>query len=273
MVAALMTTAVFCSKAGEGDANCDADGNATTDNGIDIYLCMGQSNMAGATIVTTDYTVISDAYIYNATANEWVAPSNNISDYNLLGDMQNGKIGVYYGFLLDMVNYYPDRKTAIVLAAYGGRDISCFLPGNSSGYYQAAVAAAKAASAMSGGTVRAVLWHQGENDSDASMRPFYEGKLKTLTTALRKDLNLPSLPFVAGEVMEDTSRETYANYRAFNAELNRIASSSVIPYLYVVQSDGLTTGQDPWHFNIEGIVTLGQRYAAMVHSILSGTPD
>ncbi|MDR1258364.1 MAG: sialate O-acetylesterase, partial [Tannerellaceae bacterium] len=237
---------------------------------IDIYLCMGQSNMVGYTNYVADYTPVSSAYVYNSTANSWVAPSNPISAYNVLGDVQNGKIGPHYGFLLDMVNYYPGRKIAIVLAGYGGREIATFLPGNGSGYYSGAVAAAKAAVVMSGGTIRAVLWHQGEWDSDNADRiAQYEGKLQTLISSLRTDLGIPNLPFIAGEITEDPAySDTYSRGVAFNVELNRIAASSVIQYFYVIQSDGLTL-QDGWHFNSSSMVTLGQRYATRVHSILS----
>jgi hypothetical protein len=238
---------------------------------IDIYLCMGQSNMVGYTNYAVDYAPISKAYVYNQPDNSWVAPPNPISAYNVLGDTYGAnKIGVHYGFLLDMVNYYPARKTAIVLAGVGGREIATFLPGNGSGYYSGALAAVKAAAEMSGGTIRGVLWHQGEYDSDdANKISQYEGKLKTLVNSLRTDLGIPDLPFIAGEITEDPKQNTYNRGVAFNVELNRIASSSSIPYLYVVQSDGLTL-QDGWHFDSSSMLLLGQRYAAMIHNILSG---
>jgi hypothetical protein len=234
---------------------------------IDIYLCMGQSNMAGWTTNTNaDYAAISSAYVYNPAGNSWAVPSNPISAYNVLGDRDHtNQIGVSFGFMTGMVGYYPARKTAIVLAAYGGQEISYFAPGGSP--YNEAVAAVKAAALMSGGTIRAVLWHQGEQDSDPSLRLLYEGKLTNLVNALRTSLGIPGLPFIAGEVMEDPSKSTYTNYSAFNVELNRIVNSGTIPYLYVVQSDGLTTGQDAYHFNAADMVTLGRRYADKMHAI------
>ncbi|MDR1259443.1 MAG: hypothetical protein LBK65_09245 [Tannerellaceae bacterium] len=238
---------------------------------IDIYLCMGQSNMVGYSDYVPDYTPVSNAYVYNSKGNSWVAPSNPISAYNVLENRYDNKIGVHYGFLLDMVNYYPNRKVAIVLNGWGGKPIADFLPGSSTGYYSKAITAVKAAALMSGGTIRGVLWHQGENDSgNSTLISAYEGKLTTLVNALRTDLGISDLPFVAGEVVQGTANNT--NYSAFNAELNRIAGSGSISNLYVVQSDGLTS-QDAAHFSGEGMVTLGQRYAAMVHSILSGTAD
>jgi hypothetical protein len=236
-----------------------------------LYICMGQSNMVGYSNYAVDYAPISKAYVYNQSDNSWVAPPNPISAYNVLGDTYGAnKIGVHYGFLLDMVNYYPTRKTAIVLVAWGGKPIADFLPGASAGYYPVAISAVRAAAKMSGGTIRGVLWHQGESDSDnATNISQYEGKLRTLVTSLRTDLGIPDLPFVAGEITEDPKQNTYNRGVAFNAELNRIAAESGIQNLYVVQSDGLTL-QDSWHFDSSSMVTLGQRYAAMMHNILSG---
>jgi hypothetical protein len=232
---------------------------------IDIYLCMGQSNMVGLSEYSADYAAISSAYVYNPMDNSWVAPSNPISAYNVLADRRTSGIGPHYGFLLDMVNYYPNRKIAVVLAAVGGREIATFLPGNSSGYYSGAIAAAKAAVAMSGGTIRGVLWHQGEWDRSASLRPLYKDKLTELVNSLRTDLDIPTLPFVAGEVLE-----TDADLIAFNVVLN--AAAGDIPNVYVVQADG-ATGTDSWHFTGASMLTFGKSYATMVHSILSGTDD
>jgi hypothetical protein len=175
-------------------------------------------------------------------------------------------IGPAYGFLLDMVNYYPGRKIAIILSAYGGKDIAYFMRGNSSGAYDATIAAANAAVAMSGGTIRGVLWHQGESDSDAGKLALYEDKFKTLVAAMREDLGLPSLPFVAGEITQDSQYSTYSRGLAFNAEISRIAAG--MQNVYVVSSAGLTLEDKIWHFDGPGMLTLGRRYAAMVHSIL-----
>jgi len=48
-----------------------------------------------------------------------------------------------------------------------------------------------------GGTIRAILWYQGESDTvtkeDADA---YKGNMETLITNLRNDLNIPSLPVI-----------------------------------------------------------------------------
>jgi hypothetical protein len=176
-----------------------------------------------------------------------------------------------YGFLLDMVNYYPGRKIAIILSAYGGKEIAYFMRGNSSGAYNATIAAANAAVAMSGGTIRGVLWHQGESDSDAGKLTLYEDKFKTFVSSMREDLGLPSLPFLAGEITQDSRYGTYSRGLAFNAEISRIAAG--MQNVYVVSSGGLTLQDTSWHFDGPSMVTFGQRYAAKMRDILSGTAD
>jgi hypothetical protein len=236
---------------------------------IQIYLCMGQSNMVGYTDATDDYAAISSAYVYDPSTDNLVSPTAALSNYNALGDRRGRGIGVPYGFLIDMANYFPGRKTAVVLAGYGGEEIEDFLPGSGTGYYQKAISAARAAVAH-GGTIRGVLWHQGEAYSGSALRPLYADKLKTLTEALRRDLGIPNLPFVAGEVMEDESLDPFINFVEFNKMLNSVATD--IPGVYVVQSDGLK-GQDTAHLSASDIVVFGKRYAAKVYEIFSGTAD
>ncbi|MDR1259011.1 MAG: sialate O-acetylesterase [Tannerellaceae bacterium] len=230
---------------------------------VDVYLCMGQSNMVGYTNYATFYMPVANACVYSPSANSWVAPLNPISAYNVLGDKPGAKIGVPYGFMLEMSGYRTGRKTAVVLAAYGGKGIDTFLPGNGSGYYSEAIKAVRAAMSH-GGRLCAVLWHQGESDSGAGMRYLYGGKLSTLVEALRSDLGIPDLPFVAGEVMEDARTRAYDDFSAFNVVLNSVAAD--IPGVRVVQSDGLV-GQDGAHFDAESMITLGRRYAVEVRSI------
>ncbi|MDR1258080.1 MAG: hypothetical protein LBK65_02185 [Tannerellaceae bacterium] len=227
---------------------------------IDIYLCMGQSNMVGISEYSADYSSISGAYVYNPFTNQLATPPHPISAYNVLDDRRTSGIGPHYGFLLDMVNYYPNRKIAIVLAAVGGREIAAFLPGNGYGYYSKAITAVKAVAEMNGGTIRGVLWHQGEWDRFANLRPLYKGKLTELVNSLRTDLGIPTLPFIAGEMLE-----TDADLIAFNVVLN--AAAEDIPNVYVVQSDG-ATGTDSWHFTGANMVIFGKSYATMVHSII-----
>ncbi len=52
--------------------------------------------------------------------------------------------------------------------------------------------------ALNHGTLKGVLWHQGESDQGAA--DAYLGKLQTLVAKLRSDFNDPNLPFIAGQI-------------------------------------------------------------------------
>ncbi|MDR1258028.1 MAG: FimB/Mfa2 family fimbrial subunit [Tannerellaceae bacterium] len=236
---------------------------------IQIFLCMGQSNMVGYTDAPYDYEEIRRAYVYDPSIDGLVSPASAISSYNVLNDRRGRGIGVPYGFLMDMISYFPARKTAVVLAGYGGEEIADFLPESGTGYYSKAIAAVKAAAAH-GGKIRGVLWHQGEADSGSNLRHLYSDKLKTIIESVRRDLNIPNLPFVAGEVMEYEPYGPYLNFVEFNKILNSAAAG--MPGVYVVQSDGLK-GQDTAHLNASDMVVFGKRYAAKVFDIFSGTAE
>ena len=47
------------------------------------------------------------------------------------------------------------------------------------------------------GTVKAILWHQGESDANPTNAPLYEQRLRTLIARFRAELGNPSLPFLS----------------------------------------------------------------------------
>ncbi len=54
---------------------------------------------------------------------------------------------------------------------------------------------------METGTIKGVLWHQGESDCFKGDRPdTYEGKLHQLIADVREDLKMPDLPFIVGDL-------------------------------------------------------------------------
>ena len=58
----------------------------------------------------------------------------------------------------------------------------------------------RARAAMPAGTVKAILWHQGESDANPTNAPLYEGRLRALIARFRAELGNPSLPFLIGQL-------------------------------------------------------------------------
>ena len=139
----------------------------------------------------------------------------------------------------------------LVVNAKGGSSIKQWT--RDAKFYQEALQRMKAA--MEKGELKGVLWHQGETDHKD---PEYLDKLKELVENLRKDLELPKLPFVAGQVN---------NAKEVNDQIAKL--SSEVPHTGVVKSEGLTA-MDRWHFDTKSMKILGERYAAEMLKIQRG---
>ena len=106
-----------------------------------------------------------------------------------------------------------------------------------------------------GGTpiVRGFVWHQGESDSNQVSG--YAGRFADLVEGVRAEFG-DDIPFVLGELSR-----TRAASPPFNDNLPTVVASA--PGLSFVSSEGLTTpANDTTHFDADGQIELGQRYAA-----------
>lgn len=223
----------------------------------DVYLLIGQSNMAGRGIMEAEDTL-------NAIDGVWLlgpegtpvpatAPLNRYSTIRKEIGMQ--QIGPGNSFSAEM-HKATGRKILLVVNARGGSSLDEWMPWNKeTGYFDAAVERTR--QAMRYGELKAVLWHQGESDSG---RPdTYLDSLSVFVRGLRDSLDVGNVPFVAGEVGHWT-----ANADAFNGKLSHI--SEYIQSSDYVSSEGcsmLKDVSDP-HFSRDGQLLLGRRYASKV---------
>lgn len=114
---------------------------------------------------------------------------------------------------------------------------------------------------MKFGTLKAIIWHQGESDSNDPTT--YMLKLQELIANLRKDLNDTKLPFIVGELAEWRMSGTS---EAFNKMLRTVPKH--IPYSYCVSSKELVpliNESDP-HFSADSQIILGRRYAEAAYN-------
>jgi hypothetical protein len=115
-------------------------------------------------------------------------------------------------------------------------------------FYKEAVRRAKIA--KENGTLKGILWHQGE--SNEKNPEDYLAQLTQLVTNLRKDLDSPDLPFVAGQVNK---------VPGINEAIAKLPSE--VTHTAFVSSEGLTA-MDRWHFDAKSMKLLGERYAEQI---------
>jgi hypothetical protein len=218
---------------------------------LDIYLVIGQSNMAGrAKIREEDKAHVAHAYLFTGdTYKPWVLATNPLNRHSTVRkNIEMQRLGPAYSFAKNIVKARPNNEIGLVANSRGGTKIVQWLPGTE--LYEAAVN--QMHKALKYGKLKGVIWLQGSGDVDPLRVNMYLGRLEVLVNALREEFNDPTLPFVAGQLFEVEKRH------AFNTML--LDLPGFIRYSGVVTSDG-TQSQDGTHFDSESAILIGERFA------------
>ena len=216
----------------------------------DIYLLIGQSNMAGrGEIELQDKDTLDNVVLFKGDANQmWEKAANPLNKYSTVRkDLSMQKLGPGYTFARKIAEANPERKIALVVNARGGTSLSEWMPGEN--LYSEAVKRVKAAGVY--GVIKGIVWHQGE--SDVSKSDTYLDNVSIIITSLRRDLGNTALPFVAGQLAPENAQRI-----EFNSMILQLPVR--MPMTSVVTTEGLTTF-DGTHFNSASQRILGERYA------------
>jgi hypothetical protein len=218
---------------------------------LDIYLVIGQSNMAGrATMRTIDTLPIENTHLF--TGNElspWVAATNPLNRYSSVRkNMKLQRLGPSYAFARSMASENMDQDIGLVVNAKGGTKIVQWLPGTE--LFEEAMK--QTHKALKYGKLKGVIWHQGGGDCHPIRVDLYLGRLEILVNAIREEFDDPLIPFVAGQLYENEKR------LAFNPMILQLPD--FIRNTGVAISDGRSVG-DGMHFDSKSAIILGDRYS------------
>lgn len=231
-----------------------------------LYLLIGQSNMAGRGVIAPEEQDKAPGRVLKFTKENAWAPATDPLHFD---KPAIAGVGLGTSFGEAMAKAEPGATIGLVPCAFGGTPLERWLPAGD--LYQGALARARAAAEK--GTIKGILWHQGEND--ASKQETAGSYLARLTEAIagwRKDLEAPGLPFVAGKLgdfLALTDKEGQPNYwREINAQLETLPDK--VPHTAVADSAGLKAKSDQVHFDTAALREFGRRYAAKMLA-LQGT--
>lgn len=219
-------------------------------NKMDIYLCIGQSNMAGRGPVDASVSdTLEHVCLWTGDPDQiWEKAANPLNKYSSIRKrLEMQKVSPAYSFAREMAAAHPRNRIGLVVNAKGGTSIDKWHP--DSLFFQEAVQRTKMA--MQYGTLKGIIWHQG--CSDSRKWATYMPKLQYMVAQFRKEFGIGDLPFIAGQL-------SYAkpHRKSFNEMIRTVPSQ--IEHSAVVLSTGLTT-IDSTHFDTKSQVMLGQRYA------------
>lgn len=234
--------------------------------GYDLYLLIGQSNMAGRGNIETQDTIIHPHVFMLNKAGEWVPAKSPLHfDKSVAGT----GLGLTFG---KIVAKKGKRKVGLVPCAVGGTSISMWMPGafdkvTKTHPYDDAVRRTKVA--LKNGQLKGILWHQGEGDASKEKAARYEQRFDSLMLNLQNDLSvdISSIPIVVGELGQFYC-ERNSGGKEINLVLKHIAETHKNRAL--VSSKGLVHKGDSVHFDTTSQRELGKRYAEKMIKLSKG---
>ncbi len=230
------------------------DGNFIGGDDLRSFLMIGQSNMA-CRGEFADVPPIDNFRCYMLRNGRFLRMSEPVNpDRAIFGIKFHSGTSLAASFANELANEKKCR-VGLIPCADGGTYIDEWQPGEV--LYEHAVFMTKLA--MRNSTLSGILWHQGESDCETDELLYsYKEKLKNLAASLRRDLGVPDLPFIVGELSENITWDFAKRVPEFNRRLHEAAGE--IPNCAVVSSAGLELKPDGIHFNAVSLREFGKRY-------------
>jgi mannose-6-phosphate isomerase-like protein (cupin superfamily) len=233
-----------------------------------LYLLIGQSNMSGrGQVEAQDREIHSRVFALNRDS-QWAPAADPIHfDKPIAG------VGPGPTFGKALADRDPALRIGLIPCAVGGSPLATWTPGGfweqtHSHPYDDALVRARIASEQ--GTLRGILWHQGESDSNERDAATYLDRLAALVEALRAELDAPELPFVCATLGDFyVARNPWAGQ--VNQALRRVPQR--IQHAVCVDATGLGHGGDELHFDAQAARELGRRYAQAMICLQAGQVD
>lgn len=222
-----------------------------------LFLLIGQSNMAGRGEVEAQDQIPDKRILMFDMNNKWV-PAVDPLHFDKPGI---AGVGLGRTFARDYIAHYPGITVGLIPCAVGGSAIAAWEPG---GYHSQTKthpyddAMARAKLALESGTLRGILWHQGESDSKPDLADVYEARLHALIARLRAELSAPDAPFIAGQ-MGRFSERTWSDAKT-KVDVAQQNLPQKVARTAFVRSDGLSHKGDKVHFSSAAYRELGHRY-------------
>ena len=239
-----------------------------------VFLLMGQSNMSGGVGLAAGDIQPVPRVLKMRHAKEGDMPTWAPGAHPLHPRRPNKK--KRFGPGLSFAKAYVADKHGVVVGlipmAWGGKSIEQL--GKGSKIYSEAMRHTEAA--MQAGTLKGVLWHQGESDTVGQERTdAYEQKLHSLIEDVREDLGEPQLPFIVGNLAEfyGTGKDHNAPDRVARiGKIKKILRNlpDKIPHTGFVESVGCSpAARAKVHFDRNSCVLLGKRYAQVFANMMA----
>lgn len=236
---------------------------------VHSFLLIGQSNAAGRGFLDEAAEPLDtlDGRIKVLRNGRWQTAFRPINfDRSFSGTCLAESFALEYALSHDGID------VGIIPCADGGTQISQWLPGEI--LFDNAVNCAKLA--MRTSSLKAILWHQGESDCTDQKIALYKERFTLIMDTLKKELGMPELPVIIGELGEYLSEhEKWQNIREKHPEINEklreLAES--YPNCAIASAKGLSSNPDKLHFSADALTLFGKRYYKAYEKFDTATED
>ncbi len=229
-----------------------------------LFLLVGQSNMAGRGVVEEQDKTPHPRVLMLSKDGKWVPA---IDPMHFDKPAAGVGLGKTFGQIIAEAN--PDVTIGLIPCAVGGSPIDAWMPGV---FYPATKSypwddmQKRVALALPAGTLKGILWHQGESDSKPELAQAYEPKLHDLIARFRREVKTPEVPFVAGQMGQFKDMpwkpEELMVDQAHQSLPSKVARTGF------VSAEGLNHKGDKIHFDSPSFRELGRRYAEVYLKII-----
>lgn len=253
-----------------------------------IFLCFGQSNMAGGEdpdpqqVTGLDHRfykmAVADMPRYNLKMGEWYQTKPPVDR-----SISKLRLADFFGWAM-LENLPEDCRVGVINVSVPGCKIELFEEDTYEEYlsgaeswmqdickqydgnpYKRLVETTKIA--QKDGVIKGFLLHQGEsNPNDQEWCNKVKGIYDNLINEL--DLDPKEIPLLAGELKSAAENGQCA---AFNTEVLKNLPN-VLPNAHIISSEGCKGSGDGFHFVVEGYQEFGKRYAIQMLKILGVEP-
>ncbi|MDD4143270.1 MAG: sialate O-acetylesterase [Prolixibacteraceae bacterium] len=221
-----------------------------------VFIMAGQSNMAGRGLVEPRDTIPSER-VFAINKNGELLLAKEPLNFNE-PSMAGLDCGLSFG--KELLEHIPDSISILLIhTAVGGSSINQWV--NDSTFRNVTLLSnfrEKVKTAQKYGTIKGILWHQGETDaSTAETIELYPGQLTRLFSKFRNEINNLSLPIFIGEL--GTFSKTDDSWQAINKQIHSYVMTD--KNAFVITTKDLKDKGDRVHFNSVGQRLMGQRFA------------
>ncbi len=238
---------------------------------LDLFLLMGQSNMKGRGVMPEEPKRDPRIVMMHLKDDQWYLarhPLHLTGDAKTFQGHDNAGVGPGLAFAEAMAAANPKAAIGLVPCAVGGSSIKLWQKGAK--LYEEALSRAKLAlktTALVKARIRGVIWLQGEANANPEELPLHAERLRAMIEALRADLVLPELPFIACTIGEMKPEPLLANLKAMNE--NQLALPKNVPHTACVDARDLKTHiGDAVHFDTAAQNEIGKRFATKLINLM-----